>query len=411
MRMIVLIVFIIFLLITDFYSWMGLRTGLFINNQTLFNFIYASTTVISWIGVLLIFLAVSQSKTSQTALTNFIFGLAFSLIVAKIILSSFFLIEDLLRGFLWLFQSVGNFRIAELISRSPFWGVISLSLGSLLALFLNYGVLYGKYHFKVHQKTLYFTDLPKAFDGFKIVQLSDMHLGTFDNIKKVQKGLDLVQKQNPDVLVFTGDMVNNWASEAEPYIEPINELHAPYGKFTIMGNHDYGDYARWNSKIEKKGNQEQLHRIESKMGLTWLNNQHTTLSKGTDTIYLVGVENWGLPPFPQHGELGTAMDSIPDAAFKILLSHDPTHWRQQVLEFGKIIHLTLSGHTHGMQFGFELGKFRWSPVKYKYSDWADLHEKDGKYLYVNRGFGHIGYPGRAGIRPEITVITLRHKNE
>lgn len=407
--MIALIIFIGLLLVTDFYTWIGLRGSIFTAHQTLYNIIYASTTLISWIGVALIFMALSHSKSTQPAFVNFVFGLAFSLIVAKIILGSLFLMEDLLRGFLWMFQSVAHFRTAELISRSFFWGALSLIIGGSLALYLNYGVLFGKYHYKVHHKTLYFNNLPKNFDGFKVVQLSDMHLGTFDNMKKVAHGLDLVQKQEPDLLVFTGDMVNNWASEAEPYIELINKLKAPYGKFTIMGNHDYGDYARWNSNIEKKGNQARLHEIEKEMGLTWLNNEHTVLTRGKDSIYLVGVENWGLPPFPQHGELGKAMDSIPDDAFKILLSHDPTHWRQQVLDFAKDIQLTLSGHTHGMQFGFELGKLRWSPVKYKYAEWADLYEENGKYLYVNRGFGHIGYPGRAGIRPEITVIEFRRK--
>ncbi|MGD9993619.1 MAG: metallophosphoesterase [Salinivirgaceae bacterium] len=407
--MMALILFIALLLVSDFYSWIGLRTSLQFSNQTLYHIIYAATTLISWLGMGLIIVAFSKTHMTQPVWINLIFGLAFSLIVAKLIMGSFFLIEDILRGFVWLFQTVANFRTAELTTRSFFWGLSALTLGGLLALFLNYGVIFGKYHYKVHKQTLYFDDLPDAFHGFKIVQLSDLHLGTFDNAKKVAKGLKIVQQQEPDLLVFTGDMVNNYAYEALPYIDGIKELQAPYGKYTIMGNHDYGSYARWNSEQAKTENLKQLHQIEKEMGLTWLNNQQVALTRNSDTIYLIGVENWGLPPFPQYGELDSAVHGIPDGSFAILLSHDPTHWRQQVLDFGKHIHLTLSGHTHGMQFGFELGKLKWSPVKYKYAEWAGLYETAGKYLNVNRGFGHIGYPGRAGIRPEITVIELKKR--
>lgn len=404
-----LIIFFALLLVSDFYSWFGLRTSLQFSNQTLFHISYAATTLISWLGMGLIIVAFSKTHMTQPAWLNLIFGLAFSLIVAKLIMGSFFLIEDVLRGFLWLFQTVANFRTAELTSRSFFWGLSALSLGGLLALFLNYGVIYGKYHYKVHKQPLYFDNLPDAFHGFKIVQLSDLHLGTFDNAKKVARGFKKAQEQEPDLLLFTGDMVNNYAYEALPYVEDIKKLQAPYGKYTIMGNHDYGSYARWKSELDKTANLNQLHQLEKEMGLTWLNNEQVALTKGSDTIYLIGVENWGLPPFPQYGDLDAAVQGIPEGSFSVLLSHDPTHWRQQVLDFRIPIHLTLSGHTHGMQFGFEVGKFKWSPVKYKYAEWAGLYESAGKYLNVNRGFGHIGYPGRAGIRPEITVIELRKR--
>ena len=229
------------------------------------------------------------------------------------------------------------------------------------------------------------------------------------NMSKVKKGFDLLQAQNPDVILITGDMVNNKAIEAKKYIDLMKNLKAPYGKYTIWGNHDYGEYVRWKSEEESMNNLKDLENYEKQMGLEWLNNTNKAIVKNNDTIYIAGVENWGLPPFPQNGNLDKAIENLNSEDFTVLLSHDPTHWREKVLKNEKNVELTLSGHTHGMQFGFEIGNFRWSPVKYKYKDWADLFEENGKYLYVNRGFGCIAYPGRVGIMPEITIIELRKK--
>lgn len=407
--MLTLIIFILFLTAIEIYSYFGLRVSLFSDRTTLFTIIYLATTLFTVVGIFIMFKSFANPANNQTLMLNIATGLFFSLIVAKLNFTSLFIIEDLLRSFLWLFQSVFNFRSAEFISRSYIWGLFSFSTGVLTLLFLNYGVWFGKYHFKVHHKILTFENLPDEFDGFKIAQLSDLHLGTFDSKKRVQKGFDLLQEQNPDVIVFTGDIINNRAEETLLYIDAIKNLHAPFGKYIIWGNHDYGDYMRWENKAEKVDNQEKLEGFGRQMGFQWLNNKHVALTKGDDTIYLAGVENWGLPPFPQHGKLNEAIEGLSLNDFVVLLSHDPTHWREVVLKTAKNIGLTLSGHTHGMQFGVEIGKFRWSPVKYKYSDWADLYESSNQYLYVNRGFGNIGYPGRVGIRPEVTIIELRLK--
>jgi len=409
MRMTPIIIFVFFLILIEVYAFFGLRASLFVDKSIVFSIAYILTTLITIVGVLVMFRAFANLPTNQSFLLNFIIGLVFSFIVAKLHFSVMLLFEDVLRGFLWLFQSVFNFRLVESISRSYIWGLFLFSSGVMLALLLNYGVWFGKYHYKVHHHILYFSNLPESFDGFKIGQLSDLHLGTFDNFKRVKKGLNLLQNEQPDVIVLTGDMVNNKADEALLYVDVFKQLSAPFGKYTIMGNHDYGDYTRWNSKEERQGNIVKLETIGKQMGLTWLNNLNIPIEKNGDIIYLAGVENWGEPPFPQYGDLNKALDGLKKDDFVVLLSHDPTHWRKEVLKIASNVALTLSGHTHGMQFGIELGKFKWSPVKYKYKDWADLHESKGQFLYVNRGFGNIGYPGRVGIRPEITIIELRKK--
>lgn len=407
--MLPIIIFIMLILAIELYSYFGLKSVLFASQPKIYSIIYGITVILTIIGVFLFLKAGAKGFVDVSTTTSILFGLAFSFTIAKLIISANFLVEDLFRSFLWLFQSVVNFRSAELISRSYILSFVSLSMASILFLLLNYGVSFGKYNFQVHKKTLEFENLPKEFDGFKIAQLSDLHLGTFDNVKKVQKGLNMLQAENPDVILFTGDMVNNKAIEAKRFVDLIKKLEAPYGKFIVWGNHDYGSYVHWNSEAERQKNLSELNEIGIEMGLKWLNNANFPLVKNNDTLHLVGVENWGLPPFPQKGDLDKALENIDSKDFSVLLSHDPTHWREKVLKHKKKVALTLSGHTHGMQFGIEIGNFRWSPVKYRYKDWADLFEENGQFLYVNRGFGCIGYPGRVGILPEITIIELRKK--
>jgi len=409
MKMLPVIILTILLLAIDIYSYFGLRSALFASHVKIYSLIYLVTSLLTILGIFLFLKAGANGFVTVSSSTSIFFGIAFSFTIAKLILSANYLVEDLFRSFLWLFQTVANFRSAELISRSYILSFISLSIASILFLILNYGVSFGKYNFQVHKKTLEFENLPKEFDGFKIAQLSDLHLGTFDNVEKVKKGFDLLQAQKPDVILFTGDMVNNKAIEAKRFVSLIQKLNAPFGKFIVWGNHDYGSYVRWNSEAERQKNLEDLNQIGIEMGLKWLNNANFPLVKNNDTLYLVGVENWGLPPFPQKGDLDKALKNLTANDFTVLLSHDPTHWREKVLKNKKEVALTLSGHTHGMQFGIEIGNFRWSPVKYRYKDWAGLFEESGKYLYVNRGFGCIGYPGRVGILPEITIIELRRK--
>ena len=285
-------------------------------------------------------------------------------------------------------------ELALIIAAIPFFGLL-------------YGISGGRHHYKVHRITLKFNDLPDAFDGFTLTQLSDIHAGSFTSKKGVEKGVAMVNKQNSDVILFTGDLVNNAASEMSPWIDTFAKLTAPMGKYSVLGNHDYGDYAKWETKDIKADNLARLKEVHKEIGFKLLLDQSVQLEKDGQKIALIGIENWGKGSFAKYGSLTKATVNVDDSEFKVLMSHDPSHWEAKTLVSKKHINLALAGHTHGMQFGFELFGFQWSPVKYVYPQWAGLYEKDGKYLYVNRGFGFIGFKGRIGIWPEITVITLK----
>jgi predicted MPP superfamily phosphohydrolase len=269
-----------------------------------------------------------------------------------------------------------------------------------------YAMLKGKYDFRLHKVTLHFKDLPEAFDEFTITQISDIHSGSFDNSAAVQRGIDMALAQNSDLFVFTGDLVNNMAWEIEPYIERFRSLKAPYGQFSILGNHDYGDYIQWDSLEEKAANLQKLKEHHRDLGYRLLLDEHVLLEKGGQRIALVGVQNWGRG-FIQIGDLDKALHGLDEDVFKICLSHDPTHWEEKIRFHPTRIDLTLSGHTHGAQLGVESDRLRWSPVQYRYLDWAGLANEKDRYLYVNRGFGFLAFSGRLGIWPEITVITLK----
>jgi len=265
----------------------------------------------------------------------------------------------------------------------------------------------SRHHYKIHRTTISFADLPEAFSGFTITQLSDIHAGSFTSAKGVQKGVNLVNAQNSDVIVFTGDLVNNSAAEMEPWIDTFAQLNAPYGMFSILGNHDYGDYITWENQAAKAQNMVRLKEIHNEIGFKLLLNESVSLQKDEASIGLIGVENWGKGNFHRYGDLNKAITDVIDEPFKILMSHDPSHWDAVVTDYRPLIHLTLSGHTHGMQFGFEFMGIKWSPSKYIYQRWAGLYESYGRYLYVNRGFGFLGLKGRLGVWAEISVITLK----
>ena len=322
-------------------------------------------------------------------------GLTLLVFVPKIFALPVLLLEDITR----LFRNFPphSIWVSELAA-----GIAAFVFVSLL-----YGMTGGRHRYKVHRIALKFPDLPKAFDGFTITQLSDIHAGSFNSKKGVEKGVSLVNKQNSDMILFTGDLVNNVATEMDPWIETFAKLKAPFGKYSVLGNHDYGDYTRWESEAAQAANLVLLKKVHKEIGFKLLLNNAVQIKKDNDAIALIGVENWGKGGFHKYGSLTKAAANVADDEFKILMSHDPSHWEAKTLEHAKHINLALAGHTHGMQFGIELFGFQWSPVKYVYPQWAGLYEKDGKYLYVNRGFGFLGFKGRLGIWPEITVITLK----
>ncbi|VFA44532.1 Uncharacterized metallophosphoesterase Cj0846 [Chryseobacterium indologenes] len=326
-------------------------------------------------------------------------------ILPKIFVVLFLLIDDIFRigsyaiGFT---QSADNF----FPERRKFLSLAGLGMGGVLSLLFIDGITFGKYRHKVRRIKVKLANLPKSFKGYKIIQISDVHSESFSDPGKLQHAIDLINEQNPDLVLFTGDMVNNVADEFKPFIPLFSKIKAKDGKFAVLGNHDYGDYVTWTSLDAKKQNLDTLIDYEKQAGFDMLRNEHRVIEKNGEKLYILGVENWGLKPFPQFGKIDDALKGVPESATKILMSHDPTHFDYVVKKHPGNIHLTLSGHTHGMQFGLDLKNIKWSPVQYRYPKWADLYESEGKMLYVNRGFGVLGYPGRVGVLPEITLFEL-----
>ena len=330
-----------------------------------------------------------------------------ALIIPKLIFVAIMLGQDAFRLLEGAYNSlVGTPSDAFLPSRRAFVSKFALAAAAIPFGAIVYGIFKGKYDYKVRKHSIFFKDLPDAFDGFTITQLSDIHAGSFDNPEAVKRGVALANAQQSDLLVFTGDLVNNEATEIESYLDIFKVLNAPFGKFSILGNHDYGDYKAWSSMEEKRANFARLLRNHSALGFRLLLNENVTIEKNGQKITLLGVENWG-QGFAQHGDLEKTMQGVANDSFKVLLSHDPTHWELEVKPLATPIHLTLSGHTHGAQMGVEIGNFKWSPIKFRYPKWAGLYEEAGKYLHINRGFGFLGFSGRVGILPEITVLELK----
>jgi uncharacterized protein len=349
-------------------------------------------------------------KVGQTKNSLFALGLLLTVYLPKIVLATIMFGEDIFR----LLSGVANYfieydnRESFFPSRRRFVSQVALGLAAIPFLSLIYGVTKGKYNYKVIKQNLFFPDLPDAFDGFTITHISDIHSGSFDNAEKINYAVDLINEQQSDILLFTGDIVNAKAEEMHPWIETFNRLTKPsFGKYSILGNHDYGAYLDWNSEEEKAKNFEEIKDLHRQIDFKLLLNEHVKIKKDNQEIALVGVENWG-KHFGSMGDINKAADGLTKDDFKVVMSHDPSHWEEIVKHHEKHFHLTLSGHTHGMQFGIEIpGYFKWSLAQYMYKQWAGCYEHLGKYVYVNRGFGFHAYPGRVGIMPEITVIRLK----
>ncbi|WP_027137798.1 metallophosphoesterase [Gaetbulibacter saemankumensis] len=341
----------------------------------------------------------------------FAFGFFIAILIPKMVLLMVMLSEDLFRlpqAIFRYFTEGDSAKGNYFASRRAFISKIALGIAAIPFASIIYGIYKGKYNYKVLKYTLSFDDLPEAFDGYKITQLSDIHSGSFDDVEKVKYAIDLINEQESDVILFTGDMVNNKAEEMKPFMDIFSKLHAKDGKYSVLGNHDYGDYLHWDSEEDKRQNLEDLKSIQKAIGFDLILNDSRYLEKDGQRIALVGVENWGAGGFKKAGDLKKAIQKIEANDFKVLMSHDPSHWEKQVIDDSYHYHLTLSGHTHGMQFGIEIpGWFKWSPVKWRYKYWAGIYEEMGQYINVNRGFGYLAFPGRVGIWPEITVIELK----
>ncbi|WP_248282145.1 metallophosphoesterase [Mucilaginibacter robiniae] len=398
----------------DWYVYHGLRTLLagWSNNRNKQLVLWAYWVIN--VGVLMVFVAGLGSFTTARGMTPFhewVLSIFLTFLATKIVFVLVLFLGDVYRLFIGLLNTIKHTPLQNgqsISSRRRFISEVAVLLAAIPFTSFFYAMLRGKYDYRVHRHTLFFDDLPEAFDGFTITQLSDIHSGSFDNTAAVRKGVDLAQAQKSDLFVFTGDLVNNVAWEIEPYLNHFSSLKAPYGQFSILGNHDYGDYIQWNSQQEKEANLQKLKEHHKTLGYRLLLDENIELNKGGEKIVLIGVQNWGRG-FIQIGDLDKALSNVDPHSFKVLLSHDPTHWEEKVRYHPTQIHLTLSGHTHGAQFGVEAAGLRWSPVQYRYLDWAGLANENNRYLYVNRGFGFLAFSGRLGIWPEITVITLKRK--
>lgn len=409
-----IILFFALVALAEYYTFIVLKSAVrslpSITRQLILGF-YLFIDVMSWAGF---FLMRNGVVTLPNGVKTVYIALAIGLLVSKVLVLVIMLGDDLRRAILWLSayfkdnSPVQNQSATSGITRSMFLSRLALVLGAgVIVGFIN--GIGNRYRYQVRKVKVKFPNLPKAFSGLRIIQLSDIHAGSFDNPEAVAKGVKMALDLKPDLIFFTGDLVNDRAIELDGYQEIFAQLKAPLGVYSILGNHDYGDYVAWASPEAKLANLEQLKTAHANMGWRLLMNEHVLVERGEDKIALLGIENWGAKAhFPKYGSMKDAYEGLAEKniPFKILLSHDPSHWTSQVRNEYKDIDLTLSGHTHGMQFGVEIPWLKWSPVQYIYKYWAGLYREENQYLYVNRGFGFLGYQGRFGIMPEITLLEL-----
>ncbi|MEO5643423.1 MAG: metallophosphoesterase [Bacteroidia bacterium] len=415
-----IIIFIGFLLLIDYYVFTGVRTlttGLEVRTRKIIHWAYwiLCFSFFAWLAGIIIYMNATQTFPKSASLFIGAWALFF---VPKLLFMVFLLGEDIYRLFRSLF-AVGHNTIvkddpmAYSVSRRKFVSVIAAATAAIPFLGILHGLAVGKFKYRVLRETIFYPDLPDAFDGFTITQISDIHVGSFDpdnDREEIMHAINMANDQQSDLLVFTGDMVNNIATEMEPWKKEFSQLKAPYGQYSILGNHDYGDYIEWPSAQAKAQNMEHLYAIHAQLGFKLMRNQNAVIEKDGQKLSLIGVENWGTGGFKQMGDIDKALENVPADAFKILLSHDPSHFDHIVSKHKTHVHLTLSGHTHGGQFGVEIPGIKWSPIQYKYPHWAGLYGENGRNIYVNRGFGFLALPARIGIWPEITVITLKKGN-
>ncbi|MGV3698184.1 metallophosphoesterase [Flavobacterium sp.] len=403
-----LLILFVIVAIVEVYAFQAIKT------VTKSKWIIIAYIVVSLAAILFIAYEFTKFDRSvgQTKMSLITLGLLLLVLLPKLVLTFVMLMEDVLRLMMGTVNHfMGHNSDSFLPHRRKFVSQVALGLAAVPFLSLIYGMTVGKYNFKVVRQTLFFPDLPDAFEGFKLTQISDIHSGSFDDEEKIQYAIDLINEQESDLLLFTGDIVNARADEMHPWIDTFNGLRKfEHGKYSVLGNHDYGAYLDWKSEEAKAANFEAIKDLHRQMDFKLLQNESIKIKKGEDEIAIIGVENWG-KHFGSNGDIDKASENISPTDFKILMSHDPSHWEYIVKRHPKNVQLTLSGHTHGMQFGIEIpGYFKWSLAQYMYKQWAGLYNEFGRYVYVNRGFGFHAYPGRVGIMPEITVFELKKGN-
>ena len=403
-----LIILFIIIAIVELYSFQVIKT---VSKSKWILIVYAVISVAAIVFITYELMKFDRS-VGQTKSTLITLGLLLLVLLPKLVLTFVLLLEDVTRILIGtVTHFMGHNSDSFLPERRRFVSQVAIGLAAVPFLSLIYGMTIGKYNYKVIRQTLFFPDLPDAFDGFKITQISDIHSGSFDDENKIRYAIDLINEQESDLLLFTGDIVNAKADEMHPWIDIFKGINKhEYGKYSVLGNHDYGAYLDWKSEKAKAENFVAIKDLHRQIDFKLMLNENVKIKKGKDEIALIGVENWG-KHFGEFGDIDKASENVTATDFKILMSHDPSHWEYIVKQHPKNIQLTLSGHTHGMQFGIEIpGYFKWSLAKYIYKQWAGLYEEFGRYVYVNRGFGFHAYPGRVGIMPEITVFELKKGN-
>ncbi|WP_166383982.1 metallophosphoesterase [Polaribacter sp. 11A2H] len=399
-----LIILFAIIMLLEVYAFQAIKT---ITKNKIFRYSWVLISVIAYINFF--YVSITYDRTEgQTPQFQMAMGIMLTVLIPKLVILIIMFGEDAYRWVLKLFSAVSNGETNELAGRRKFISQIALGLAAIPFAAFIYGIIQGKYNYKVLKYQLSFKDLPDTFDGYTITQISDIHSGSFTNREKIQYGVDLINQQKSDVILFTGDIVNNKSDEMDNWMDVFDKLEAKDGKYSILGNHDYGDYIDWDKPQDKIDNFQKVKDIHKKIGFDLLCNENRYLEKDGQKIALVGVENWGKGGFQKKGDLQKASVNIKKEDFKILMSHDPSHWEHKVKEDPFNYQLTLSGHTHGLQVGIEIpGWLKWSPSQFVYKQWAGLYEEAGRFINVNRGFGYHAFPGRVGIWPEITVIELK----
>ena len=395
-----LIIFFFILVFIEFYFYLGVKKILNRKSRLIYIFTFFS------LYLFFVIYSFTFEISSSSRVFSYYLSIIFLFLIAKTISLPIILIEDLFRLFNFIKTKI-NAKSKVNLKRRALISKLSLIFSSLTLPVGFDGIFFGKYRYRIINHEINFKNLPKKFDGYKLVQLSDFHCGSLENKHMVDKAIKMINDENADLILFTGDFVNNRYEEVKPWVKSFSKLKAKDDMISVLGNHDYGDYQRWSSKFEKEENFKNLLEIQKKIGFKVLMNENKYIIRGDEKIAIVGVENWGAR-FNQLGDIEKSIQNISEIDFKIVLSHDPTHWEKILKDHPKKFDLTLSGHTHGMQFGIEIpGIIKWSPVKWVYKYWAGLYTHNGKYLNVNRGFGVLAFPGRVGIWPEITTITLK----
>ena len=408
------LIMVVIMFLLDYYIFIAIKTvshSASPRTRTIITAVYWTISILAIIGYL--FFVFSNPEMISRKARSYLFATVIALFFAKFVAVIFFFADDIRRLLQWgatklFFPPKETTQMEDMrISRSIFLSWAGLAAGSTLFGSLMYGFT-NKYNYTKKRIQLSFENLPQSFKGLKIIHISDLHAGSITDKKAVAHGLDLIMAEKPDVIIVSGDLVNDRASELEKYVDIFSKLNAPFGVYSTMGNHDYGDYTSWpHEGISKQQNMENFKKVNEAMGWKLLMNEHVALERGDEAIAILGVENWGAKArFPKYGDMKKATAGTEKYPFKILISHDPSHWDAEVRPQYSDIDLMLSGHTHGMQFGVDIPGFQWSPVQYVYKQWKGIYEEGKQKLYVNTGFGFIGYPGRVGILPEITVIEL-----